>query len=309
MNFHCVKCDIYFNNSIGLRNHLNKSKEHNDINILTIKCSFCNKEYNKPYLHKRHETSCKEKTEYEYKIILSKYKELKLEYDKLSNEFNTYKIEEKEKYDIIKEEKDIIKTKYDIMKEKYDTAMEINNNKQTNPSIIINDNSIINTNNGHIGDNIMAIANSFKPLTTEFLENQLSNISSNRLASSGSSYIITHSMRHSDIGKNLIVTDPSRNSIVYKDKHEKIIRDKNSELLIKDLIDITSEQDNLYNAIDIVQEKIKTEIGTTDFNKVSDIHNQLMCIKNKDPENKLNSKLKKSISKLGSSIDMIKQLL
>ena len=130
MTFHCIKCNKYFNSSIGYNNHLNKSKEHNEHNENKKLCSFCNKEFNKPYLVKRHEKSCKKKINYENSNLAQKYKELELLYNNLFKEFEEYK--KREEY------------KYIIMKEKYDTAMEINSYIKNIPTIIYNDNSISN---------------------------------------------------------------------------------------------------------------------------------------------------------------------
>jgi len=153
MTFHCIKCNKYFNSSIGYNNHLNKSKEHNEHNENKKLCSFCNKEFNKPYLVKRHEKSCKKKINYENSNLAQKYKELELLYNNLFKEFEDSNIVQKYKElellynNLFKEFEEYKKReeyKYIIMKEKYDTAMEINSYIKNIPTIIYNDNSISN---------------------------------------------------------------------------------------------------------------------------------------------------------------------
>ena len=334
-NFYCKDCDKYFKSNSSLSAHILLSNKHKNINN---QCKFCNKKFESNFSFKRHETTCKEKpiieqqthysiqlkeledknNELEQKYLLM-IKELKEEhqnhikklnkehdneYNKFANETANFKglyydvkdkLNQKEKlYSELSKEHDSIRYKYEAL---------LSIQPLIKPTIQYNTtNNHHNTNN--INTNIYNVVSTFKPLTDDFVSKQMENISVDKLVTNGPFYIIDHAMK-SEIGSNLVVTDSSRCSVAYKNKYNEVIRDKNSDGLISMLINTTSEQEPIKQAIVLSTIKCKNLVGTPEFNNASDNLNYLKDSYNKDPDHKISPEMRKRIQIVGPKLDYV----
>ena len=343
-DFFCNECNKYFKSKASLNVHLSLSNKHLNKETKNY-CKFCNKSFDTKFSYQRHETNCKEKpvveqhnknielqnqlleAEQRYNDQLLKIEETYKTQIKELEEKNKYKLKELNKehekeynrlandsanykgmyYDI----KDKLKEKekqyneisaklkeYEAIKNKYEGVLEFQKISQP---------TFINNTNNHIGHNITNIISSFKPLTEEFISEQLYTMSPQKLATKGCSYIMTHAMNDSEIGINVLLLDKSRNTIGYKDKNNNIVRDKNSEEFINLLLNTTSKQECLQEAIEISRNNCKNLVGTVEFYDATDTNKELINISGHDIENKTKSKLKGIVSNIASCVDVLNQ--
>jgi hypothetical protein len=327
IEFYCNDCNKYFSSKQSLTTHFTTNKHKLKNQKQTNQCIFCNKNFDSNFLLQRHEATCKEKPiieqqaqhlleikELEQKYLLM-IKELKEEHQnqikKLikdhDNEYNNIVNENANFKGLYYDVKDKLNQKeklyneqskeFESVKHKYEALLSIQ--PLIKPTIQYN-----TTNN--INNNIINVVSSFKPITEAFVSKQMENISAENLARVGPCYIIDHAM-NSEIGSNIVVTDPSRHSIAYKNKYNEVVRDKHSDELISMLINTTAEQEALKRAIELATIKYNELTGTPEFNRASDTLFGLGTMSSKDPEQKLNPKLRNKLTKKAPSIDTANQ--
>ncbi len=150
---------------------------------------------------------------------------------------------------------------------------------QTNNNITIDKRSMTS----NIQSDIVNICKTFEPLTSNFVYEQMKNISYVNLANYGVEYIATHAL-NSKLGINLIITDVSRRVCVYINKNNELIKDPVCSELVKLIIHETSKSENVKKALELANSLLDNITNIKEYNKIYKHIQDITTLSKNDPE-------------------------
>ena len=361
-SYECIKCNKSFLTKNSLICHINRSKNHKKEEKNT--CEYCQKDFEFPYLLKKHDEHCihkyiilRNKALEELKIkseiqieqqniieelkltnesYINQIKELKIKSELDTNQIEELKIKSNSYDSLSIEHKELIQTsrnyrqrldektsQYNKIDKEYRDMEKKMKELQTNFLLMENsckhykefydkhtqkiqpvNNNNITIDQRSISNNIQAdiinIANSFEPLTPEFVYEQMKDISQKNLANYGAEYIATHAL-NSKIGINMLITDVSRRISSYINKNNQLVKDSYCTELIKLIINETSKSENVKKALELAISYIDDVAGTEDYNKVAKHIQEITRLSKNDPEYALYDTVSIKMSKHGAT--------
>ena len=101
----------------------------------------------------------------------------------------------------------------------------------------------------------MEIIKNFDPLTSEYVYNELKDICPEKLAYLGAEYVVIHAMT-TKLGINMVMADRIKQTIVYKNENNQLVKDINGDHYINLLVKEVSRTENLKIALEISKRRM-----------------------------------------------------